>query len=227
MTAATPEPLPVGILGGTFDPVHFGHLRLAECAREQLGLEHVLWVPAGQPPHRAAPRAEAAHRLEMVRLAIAENPGFALDDSEILAQESSYTITTLERLRALHGAARPLVLLLGVDAFLGLPGWHRWRALFDFAHVAVANRPGYPLESAELPQALAAQLVERERRAPRCLQSAPAGAICTFEITPLGISASAIRMQIGTGASPRYLLPESVLDYIQAHRLYSLATDGP
>jgi nicotinate-nucleotide adenylyltransferase len=133
----------LGIFGGTFDPIHYGHLRLAETAREALGLEGVRLIPAGQPPHRATPGASGAHRLAMARLAAADNPAFEVDPAEVEAAQASFTILTLERLRATLGTDRPLVLLLGVDAFLGLPTWRRWTELFDLAHVAVANRPGY------------------------------------------------------------------------------------
>ena len=134
---------PIGIMGGTFDPVHFGHLRLAQEAAEILGLELVRWVPAGQPWHRVAPLASAAHRLEMVRLAIERNSLFELDDAEIRQTAPGFTVETLERLRGEFGAKRPLVLLLGTDAFRNLSSWQRWRDLFDLAHVFVAQRPGH------------------------------------------------------------------------------------
>ncbi|HNG82176.1 MAG TPA: nicotinate-nicotinamide nucleotide adenylyltransferase, partial [Burkholderiaceae bacterium] len=114
---------PLGLFGGTFDPIHSGHLRLAEEAREQLGLAAVRLIPAGQPPHRDVPGAPAADRLAMARLAVADNPAFEVDPAEVLAAQPSYTILTLERVRAEVGPERPLVLLLGVDAFLGLPTW--------------------------------------------------------------------------------------------------------
>ena len=149
-------PGPLGLFGGTFDPIHLGHLRLAETAREALSLERVRFIPAGQPPHRATPGASGADRLAMARLATADNPGFEVDAAEVDAAQASFTILTLERLRAELGPARPLVLLLGVDAFLGLPTWRRWTELFDFAHLAVASRPGYTLDEARLAPALAA-----------------------------------------------------------------------
>ena len=150
-----PEAGPLGVFGGTFDPIHYGHLRLAETAREALGLTRVRLIPAGQPPHRATPGAAGAHRLAMARLAAASNPAFEVDPAEVEAAQASYTILSLERLRAELGPRRPLVLLLGVDAFLGLPGWHRWTALLDLAHIAVAHRPGFPIDAASLPPALA------------------------------------------------------------------------
>jgi len=210
----------LGVFGGTFDPVHYGHLRLAEEARSSLGLDRVLWLPAGQPPHRSAPRTAAHHRLEMVRLAIDGNPGFVLDQAEVLAESPSYTVTSLERLRSLHGPNKPLVLLLGADAFAGLTGWHRWQTLFDLAHVAVATRPSYPLESGLLPPTLETEF--RKRLAPdaKALGQSPAGHVMAYAITALEISATAIRGALSADCSARYLLPDPVLDYIAEHRLY-------
>ncbi|MDR2240984.1 MAG: nicotinate-nucleotide adenylyltransferase [Zoogloeaceae bacterium] len=211
---------PLGLLGGTFDPVHYGHLRLAEEGRAALGLAGVRWIPAGQPPHRAAPDAAAAHRLEMARRAIAGNPAFTVDDAETRAAGPSYTVVTLERLRAEAGR-RPLVLLMGADAFLGLPAWHRWREIFDLVHLGLAARPGFALSPtdwpAELAQACAGRLGEAAD-----LRAAPAGRIASFAMTPLGISASLLRAQLAAGASVRYLLPEPVREYIESHRLYRI-----
>lgn len=215
---------PLGLFGGTFDPIHLAHLRLAEEARETLGLERVRLIPAGDPPHRDTPQSAAAHRLAMVQRAIAGNPALEVDDGEIRARSKSYTVLTLERLRAELGAQRPLVLLLGADAFQGLPGWHRWCELFELAHVAVANRPGYAAHGGRWHERLTPELDAacrgRLTTDPAALRAAPAGRIVPFDITPLAISASLIRDLIRTGASPRYLLPDSVLDYIGLHHLY-------
>lgn len=210
---------PIALIGGTFDPVHFGHLRLAEEACEALNLPEARWIPAGQPPHRRAPRAGAAHRLAMVRLAIAGNPRFVLDDAEANAASPCYTVLTLERLRAAE-KGRPLVLLLGADAFLGLETWHRWSELFGLAHVAVATRPGFALDPAQMPAALAAVCRERQTESPAALCAAPAGCIVPFSMTPLGISASLLRARLAAGLSVRYLLPDPVAEYIDRHRLY-------
>lgn len=210
----------LGLFGGTFDPVHFGHLRLAEEARSALGLERVLWIPSGQPPHRTAPESAAHHRLAMVRLAIAGNPGFALDGAEVLTAAPSYTVTSLERLRSLHGPKQPMLLLLGADAFAGLAGWHRWRDLFALAHLAVATRPGHQLEPGLLPPALEREFQARLTHDPQALRMAPAGAILPFTITALDISGTGIRAALETAGSARYLLPDPVLDYIAEHRLY-------
>ena len=213
---------PLGIFGGTFDPVHFGHLRLAEEAADSLGLERVRWIPAGRPAHREAPQVTPAQRLEMVRLAIAGNERFELDPAEVEADHPSYTVLSLERLRAAHecGAARPLVLLLGADAFAGLPGWHRWEALIELAHIAVVHRPGYPVVAAGLPPALAELYRQRRSDSPSALAGAPAGRIVTFAMTQLDISATQIRRLLANGGSPRYLLPDALIAYIQRARLY-------
>jgi len=210
----------LGLFGGTFDPVHYGHLRLAEEARQCLGLAAVHWIPAGQPGHRAAPEVTATHRLDMVRLAVAGNPAFRVDDAEVIAAGPSYTVPTLERLRRVHGGQQPLVLLLGADAFAGLPNWHRWRELFELTHIAVSHRPGFPVDAATLPDALAAEFRRRQIADPTRMAAVPAGAITTFTMTQLDISATRIRHFLAQGKSPRYLLPEAVIDYIDQHHLY-------
>jgi len=218
--AERPGTAPVGVMGGTFDPVHFGHLRLAQEAAEILGLERVRWVPAGRPWHRTQPRSAAKHRLEMVRLAIRRNPLFELDDAEIRQGSPGYTVETLERLRKKFGPRRPLVLLLGTDAFRGLTTWERWRNLFDLAHVFVAQRPGHSLTPGGMPAALASEW-RRRAGTPAALRQRPAGAVVTYGTTALDISASAIRAHFAQSRSPRYLLPSVVLDYIRKHGLYS------
>ena len=200
--------------------MHIGHLRLAEEARSHLGLGGVRWIPAGQPPHRDRPQVTPAQRLAMVRLAIAGNPGFSVDAGEVESAAPSYTVHTLERLRRECGDERPLVLLVGADAFAGLAGWHRWRDIFALAHVAVSHRPGFPVEAASLPHELAAEFADRRLGDPAGLRAAPGGGIATFAMTQLAISATQIRRLLANGLSARYLLPEAVLDYIQTHSLY-------
>lgn len=216
--------LPLGLLGGTFDPIHFGHLRLAEEAREALGLGELRLMPAGRPPHRGEPGSTPEDRLAMARLAAAGNPALCVDDAEVRAQQKSYTVLTLERLRAEVGPQRPLVLILGADAFEGLPGWHRWIELFDLAHIAVANRPGYAPHGRRWPATLSPELDaacrDRHTADAAALRLSPAGRVIPFDMTPLAISASLIRDLVRNGHSVRYLLPDSVLDYIAAHHLY-------
>lgn len=213
---------PLGILGGTFDPVHYGHLRLAEEARRELGLTEVRWIPAGRPPHRDPPRASAAQRLAMVRLAILGNPGFSLDDEEVASAAPSYSVTTLERLRAQVGPQRPLLLLLGADAFLALHTWHRWRELFGLAHLAVATRPNYSLAGGTMEPSLADEFHARQSPSGAAIAEIPAGRIVPFGITALDISATTLRAEVEAGQSVRYLLPDPVLDYIAANKLYNL-----
>ena len=221
-------PEPIGVFGGTFDPVHYGHLRLAEEACAALQLARALWIPAGRPPHREAPRASSAHRLQMLRLAIAANPRFALDAAECESEAASYTVDTLARLRREHGATQPLVLLLGADAFAGLATWHRWQELSGLAHIAVATRPQHSLDAERLPGPLAALWRARLHGDPQPLAEAPAGLVFRFTITDLDIAATRIRQALDAGPGPRYLvpdlrylLPDPVLDYIRAHHLYS------
>lgn len=211
---------PLGLFGGTFDPVHFGHLRLAEESIAHLGLGGVRWIPAGQPPHRGVPQVTAQQRLEMVRLAMANNARFSLDPSEVEAEAPSYTVHTLERLRRELGPLQSLVLLVGADAFAGLATWHRWRDIFALAHVAVSHRPGFPVEISSLPHELASEFTDRRRADVRGLKASPAGGIVTFAMTQLAISATQIRKLLANELSARYLLPDSVLDYIQTHSLY-------
>ena len=211
---------PLGLFGGTFDPVHFGHLRLAEEAIGHLGLGGVRWIPAGQPPHRGVPEVTAEQRLEMVLRCTAENEHFSVDASEVKAAAPSYTVHTLERLRAELGAEHSLILLVGADAFAGLSGWHRWRDIFSLAHVAVSHRPGFPVEITSLPHELATEFHDRHLTGIDGLKDTPAGGIATFAMTQLAISATQIRKLLANGVSARYLLPDSVLDYIQRHQLY-------
>jgi nicotinate-nucleotide adenylyltransferase len=213
---------PLGIFGGTFDPVHFGHLRLAEEAADSLDLAGIRWIPAGQPALRETPQVTAGQRLAMVRLATAGNPRFSVDAAEVETARPSYSVPTLERLRQAEacGRQRPLVLLLGADAFNGLPKWHRWQSLFDLAHLAVAHRPGFAIDGEQLPTALARHYRDRVCASPALLAESPAGRIVTFAMTPLAISATRIRTLLASGGSARYLLPDEVLTYIRKQDLY-------
>ena len=211
---------PIGVFGGTFDPIHYGHLRLAEDMADALSLDRVLLIPAGQPPHRGAPRTAAGHRLEMVRRAIAGNPRFVADAREVQRPHPSYTVDTLISLRTELGDAQPLWLLLGADAFLDLPGWHEWRRLFELANIAVAERPGARLmQSDAIMEALKSEMSQRQVTVGT--PTGPAGSVLLRATPPLDISATAIRDILARHGSARYLLPDAVLDYIHEHRLYT------
>ena len=214
---------PIGILGGTFDPIHFGHLRLAQEVADQLRLAEVRFVPGGTPPHRAAPAASAADRLAMVRLAVAGNALFTVDARETVNAAPGYTVDTLMALRTEAGPAQSLVLLLGADAFLDLATWSRWHQLFELAHIAVAYRPGFPVDTwqARMPQPLAAEYNARLVHQPFAVHVAPAGGITVVPIAELDISATMIREATHHGRSTRYLLPDNIYQYIQEHKLYT------
>jgi nicotinate-nucleotide adenylyltransferase len=214
---------PIGILGGTFDPIHYGHLRLGEELGEALRLDEVRLLPSGTPPHRAAPVAASEHRLAMTRLAVEGNPRFRVDDREILRSGPGYMFDTLTSTRKEAGSTRALVLMLGADAFLELATWHRWHELFGLAHIAVAHRPGFPVErwAEKMPQPLAREYTARLMQQPLAVHLSPAGGIVVVPFTALDISATALRDILRGGRSPRYLLPAAVLDYIRSNRLYS------
>lgn len=202
----------IGILGGTFDPVHFGHLRLAQEVANALALHSVRFMPGGTPPHRGTPQSSAADRLAMVKLAIIDNPLFTLDDRETLRSGPSYTFDTLRELRTELGPACPLVLIMGADAFLAFNTWHRWREIFDLAHIAVAHRPGTALADIK-DELLAREFAQRvvSSNDSGAVHRTACGVIAVVPITALDISATAIREAIQARRSVRYLLPDAVI----------------
>lgn len=212
---------PFGVFGGMFDPIHYGHLRTAHELHELLGLEAVAFVPAGDPPHRAAPLAEAATRLEMVRAAVGDDPHFVVDDRELRRAGPSYTILTLQEMRAERGA-QPLVLILGMDAFAGIDRWHRAAEIATLAHIVIALRP-----KAGLPQAGLAATLLRERRCedPARLADSAAGLVHVSANTQLDLSSSAVRAVIAGGRDPRYLMPEAARRIILSRGSYARPGD--
>jgi nicotinate-nucleotide adenylyltransferase len=200
---------PVGILGGTFDPIHNGHLRLAEEVAGLLDLTQIRFIPTGTPPHRAQPAASNAQRAEMVRLAIADNPRFVMDERELVRAGQSYSFDTVTELRSTLPPRTPVVLMMGADAFLSLPGWHRWRELLEICHIVVAQRPGSPLT---VPQELGQWLAANQRE------------LIELPFHPLDVSANEIRNRITRGESTSDLIPEVVAQYISEHGLYRQRT---
>lgn len=207
----------VGILGGTFDPVHYGHLRAAVEVREKLGLSAIRMLPSARPPHRGEPAASAAHRMEMLRRALAGQDFLVADDCELRREGPSYMVDTLREARAELGSDAPIVLVVGQDAANGLDRWHRWRELFSLAHIAVMRRPdaasGYRGD-------LAAEMRDRRALEAADLHASPCGLVLPVEITQLEISSTAIRALTAAGRSPLYLAPPPVTDYIREHGLY-------
>lgn len=212
----------MGVFGGTFDPVHYGHLRSALELVERLQLEQLRLMPSAQPPLRAAPQCSAAHRAAMVELAIAGEPRLACDPRELSRTGKSYTIDSLVELRQEVGAQSGLCMVLGCDAVLDITHWHRWQELLDWAHIVVIARPGWQLPgTGEVARWLHARRVEDSS----ALREQPAGCIAIEELRPLAISSTEIRALLAAGRSARYLLPQAVLDYIQDHKLYRQTQD--
>jgi len=200
----------IGIYGGTFDPVHYGHLRSALEVREALEMDEVRFIPCRLPPHRGEPFFSPRQRLLFLQKATADEPSFVVDTRELERPGPSYMVETLTSLRQEVGE-RPLGLIVGLDAFLGLPGWHRWEELFDLAHLVIMDRPGF---RPQWPEILQSHLIERRVLQGQTLGLVPAGKIFFQRVTQLEISATAIRRCLREGRSPRYLLPDSVLESI-------------
>ena len=212
----------IGILGGSFDPIHFGHLRLAQEALDFMGLSEVRFIPAGHPPHRGPGKVSDAHRVAMLEIATKNNPALRLELRELGKTTPTYTIDTLESLRAEVGEPTPLVLFMGADQFMVLNTWRRWEELTDLAHILVAMRPSTePFSPDSLTPEVAAWFRARLKDDPTLIQAHAAGHIFLLGLTPLAISSTAIRATIAAGNSPRYLLPDPVLDYIRANKLYN------
>ncbi|MCP4696536.1 MAG: nicotinate-nucleotide adenylyltransferase [Gammaproteobacteria bacterium] len=206
----------IGILGGTFDPVHHGHLRLAVEIRERLELTEMRLIPAARPPHRGSPAVNADMRLAMLRAAVRDTKGLTVDDRELRRIGPSYMADTLAELRAEY-ADTPLCFVLGMDAFRELPSWHAWESLITLAHLVVAYRPNANMALGDTMRDFVSVY---RTQAPRLLRRQPFGAVFMQEIPALAISATEIRASLATGKEPRYLLPDAVLRIIRANRLY-------
>jgi nicotinate-nucleotide adenylyltransferase len=213
----------IGLTGGTFDPIHFGHLRMAQELAESLNLNEVRFIPAASPPHKASPQVNAEHRVAMVALGIAGNALFSLDQRELQRAGASYTIDTLLSLRAELGADVSLVLLLGSDAFSQFNRWQRWQEIIQHCHIALAHRPGAAnsLDGGGLAKELETFLGNHYTENAADLHSCAAGFVTMQSVTALDISSTAIRAALQQKHSVRYLLPDSVIDYIATHQLYA------
>ena len=203
----------IGILGGTFDPIHYGHLRPAQEAMQQLALAELRFIPAATPPHRPPPVASSAQRLAMLELAIHDLPGLRSDERELKRAGPSYTVDTLESLRA-EFKNTPLCLLIGADQFRSFETWHRWQEILNLAHLVILSRPG------AAPAALPGWARARECADSRVLHTEPAGRLVFLSVSPQDISATRIRAALARGETAHGLLPPSVLAYIETNRIY-------
>lgn len=217
-----PVPRRIGVYGGTFNPVHFGHLALAEQVRETLGLERVLFVPSNLPPHKGGRLPSGAERLALVRLAIRGNPAFRATDLEVRRAGRSYTIDTLHALATQFGASAELVFLIGMDAFEEIATWHEADRLAAAAHFAVFPRPGHPLGDPRrhAPRAWGLTGPARRRGGVEAWRTAAGTRLSLVPTEELEISGSAIRARLARGATIRYLVPPAVERAILGGGLY-------
>lgn len=207
---------PIGVFGGTFDPIHYGHLRSAFEMLQALRFDEVRFMPCGDPPHRGVTYANAEQRLELVQLAIEGQSGFVADDRELRREGPSYTIDTLVSLRE-EFPDRSLGLIVGMDAFLGLTGWHRWDEILDVAHIVVAHRPGWRAPDIG---ALGELITEFGTHRVDDLHGVAHGRIHIHAVTQLEIASTEIRDLIAAGRDPRFLMPDQVRDAIAEKKIY-------
>lgn len=208
---------PMGVFGGTFDPIHFGHLRTAFEMLQALRFHDVRFIPCGDPPHRGTTFASAALRLRMVEVAVARQDGFVVDDRELRRDGPSYTIDTLHSLRE-DFSDRPLGLIVGMDAFLGLPSWHRWDEILETAHIIVAHRPGWKApDMGPLGELIDGHGTHRVDD----LHATLHGRVHIHAVTQLEISSTEIRDLVAGGRDPRFLMPDAVRDVIQTSGCYA------
>lgn len=212
----------IGILGGTFNPIHYGHLRLAEELAEDLQMDSIHFIPAANPPHKEAVSISAKHRAAMVDLAIKNNPKFILDSRELHRAGASYTIDTLVSLRSELGNNTSITLLMGSDAFIPFNTWHRWQEILQYCHIALVQRPqaNNVMRRMLLPDALETLLQTHYTENSDDLLASAAGYITMRQVTALDISSTAIRDALKHQHSTRYLMPDSVIDYIEKYQLY-------
>lgn len=203
----------IGIYGGTFDPVHYGHLRTALEVKDIFGLDEVRLIPCSQPAHRESPATTAKMRFEMLHLAVQNQSGLLVDRRELDREGYSYMIDTLKSLRR-DFVEQSLLLFMGTDAFDGLMGWRQWQQLFDYAHIVVITRPGYRQNLSS--EFLSSRMVDNREY----LMQEKAGSLFFQAVTQLDISATSVRNLIKAGMNPAYLLPDNVIEYIDKNKLY-------
>ncbi|SDJ88104.1 nicotinate-nucleotide adenylyltransferase [Microbulbifer yueqingensis] len=218
----------IALFGGTFDPVHFGHLRMALELKEALAIDEMRLVPSHRPAHRETPGVSAEHRCQMLEIALRGCPELQLDKRELRRGGATYTVDTLEELRAELGTEVSLSFCMGLDSLLTLPSWHRWERLLELAHLVVVARPGWQLPQGGrgADQGELAQLLGDHAGTPEDLRREAGGRLLVREQTLLPISATHIRQLVAGGRSPRFLLPAAVLEYIEDHQLYREAGTG-
>jgi nicotinate-nucleotide adenylyltransferase len=209
----------IGIYGGTFDPVHFGHLRPALDVLQVLQLDQVRFIPCGIPPHRSSPLATAQQRAQMVQLAIAAQPKFVLDDREITRQGKSYMVDTLMSLRQ-EFATTDLCLIVGIDAFNEFDSWKDWQTIINTTKLVIAHRPSYPLKEQRWKPALSEYVAQHQQTDTAQFGECRAPAVFFCPVTQLEISSTRIRESLSAGLEATYLLPASVIEYIRQHKLY-------
>ena len=208
---------PLVLFGGTFDPIHFGHLRTALELLEVLNVPQINLVPTGEPVHKLSTGASAVERFEMVRLAVESEPALVADDCELFFDERCYTINTLTKKRAEVGEDLPIILVMGMDSLLGIKSWSQWQQLTDHCHLLIVARPGYEPEfDSELQSFIDQHKVEDLTE----LSLRPSGYLAMHQLTPMNVSATQVRKMIKQGSNPRFLIPDVVWDFIKTERLY-------
>lgn len=217
LTARMPA---IGILGGTFNPIHFGHLRMAQELADAMNLDTVRFIPAANPPHKDTPTISAEQRAAMVKLAIADNDRFVFDDRELHRAGASYTVDTLLSLREELGDKTSITLFMGSDAFTKFDTWHRWQEIITLCHIALVQRPPLLVQEHKLSKTLETFLHNHYSENSDDLHHQASGVVTMRQITALDISSTAIRHGLQHGDSVRYLIPDNVIEYIQQHKLY-------
>lgn len=210
----------IAVLGGSFDPVHYGHLALAELCSRLFHPDILRIVPAGLPWQKGSLHASPEHRVAMLKLAFAQQlPPIFIDCQEISRNTISYTIDTLKFIRTETGTEASVIFMIGADQLHGLNTWHQWRSLFDYAHICAVARPGFSLELGDVPQEVAEQFMNRSGSFQE-LRDSPCGKTCLAGELSVDISSTGIRNALKQGDRPAALIPHAVLDYIEQHHLY-------